>query len=135
MEHRFAGFTLVHIPRAENMVANSVAKAVAQGETLPPDVFYEVPTEPAAGELEDEDEREVLAILEGGCCNYRLVDGVLYKGVISCSTTSTEGSVVPMRPSGLSSARPSDRASTGPLRYLTPRSWCGGVTRANASQR
>lgn len=34
MERHFAGFTLVHIPRAENMAADSLAKAVVQGEAM-----------------------------------------------------------------------------------------------------
>lgn len=47
MERRLQGFTLVHIPRAENAAADALAKAAAQGEALPPEVFYEVITEPA----------------------------------------------------------------------------------------
>lgn len=58
MEHRFQGFTRVHIPKVENMEADSLAKAAAQREGLPPEVFYEILTEPAAGEPKDEDERE-----------------------------------------------------------------------------
>lgn len=42
MEKHFIGFTLRHIPRAENEEADQLAKAAAQSTPLPPDVFYQV---------------------------------------------------------------------------------------------
>lgn len=65
MERRFEGFTLVHISRPENATADVFAKAATQGEDLPLEFFYQVHREPAISELEDDDEREVLAILAG----------------------------------------------------------------------
>lgn len=41
MERRFHGFTLVHIPRVENIAVDALAKAAAQGEALLPEVFYQ----------------------------------------------------------------------------------------------
>lgn len=41
MEKHFAGFTLCHIPRAENAEADELAKAAAQGIPLPSDVFFQ----------------------------------------------------------------------------------------------
>ncbi|XP_072146461.1 uncharacterized protein [Setaria viridis] len=42
MEKHFNGFTVMHILRSENDEADKLAKAVAQNEPIPPDVFYEV---------------------------------------------------------------------------------------------
>ena len=39
MEKHFAGFTLRHIPRNENVEADELAKAAVQRASLPADVF------------------------------------------------------------------------------------------------
>ena len=41
MEKYFRGFTIVHIPRAQNDEADKLAKAAARKQQLPPDVFFE----------------------------------------------------------------------------------------------
>ena len=41
MEKHFRGFTIIHIPRAQNDEADRLAKAVARKQQLPPDVFFE----------------------------------------------------------------------------------------------
>ena len=41
MEKHFRGFTIIHIPRAQNDEAERLAKAVARKQQLPPDVFFE----------------------------------------------------------------------------------------------
>jgi hypothetical protein len=41
MEKYFLGFTVRSFPRAQNKVADELAKAAAQGNSLPPDVFVE----------------------------------------------------------------------------------------------
>jgi len=41
MEKHFKGFTIVHIPHAQNDEADRLAKAVARKQQLPPDVFFE----------------------------------------------------------------------------------------------
>lgn len=53
MEKHFAGFTLKHIPRAENTEADELAKAAAQGSPMPSDVFYQVLSIKAIKEEED----------------------------------------------------------------------------------
>ena len=40
MEKHFGGFTIIHIPRAQNDEADRLAKAVARKQQLPPDVFF-----------------------------------------------------------------------------------------------
>jgi ribonuclease HI len=42
MERHFKGFTVQHIPRNKNNEADTLAKAAANSEPLPPDVIYEV---------------------------------------------------------------------------------------------
>ena len=41
MEKHFKGFTITHIPRAQNDEADRLAKAAARKQQLPPDVFFE----------------------------------------------------------------------------------------------
>ena len=41
MEKHFRGFTIIHIPRAQNDEADRLAKAVARKQQLPPDIFFE----------------------------------------------------------------------------------------------
>jgi len=41
MEKHFRGFTIIHIPRAQNDEADRLAKAAARKQKLPPDVFFE----------------------------------------------------------------------------------------------
>ena len=41
MEKHFRGFTIIHIPRAQNDEADRLAKATARKQQLPPDVFFE----------------------------------------------------------------------------------------------
>ena len=41
MEKHFRGFTIIHIPRAQNDEADRLAKAAARKQQLPPDVFFE----------------------------------------------------------------------------------------------
>ena len=41
MEKHFRGFTIVHIPCAQNDEANRLAKAAARKQQLPPDVLFE----------------------------------------------------------------------------------------------
>jgi ribonuclease HI len=62
MEKHFEGFTLKHIPRSENSEADQLAKAAAQNEALPPDVFYQNLTEKAIRE-EEEKPKTVHAIV------------------------------------------------------------------------
>jgi ribonuclease HI len=47
LERKFKGFTLQHVDRAKNEVADALAKAAAKGEALPSDVFYHVIGTPA----------------------------------------------------------------------------------------
>jgi ribonuclease HI len=47
LERRFQGFTLKHIPRAENADADELVKAAANNLPLPPDTFYQVLHTPA----------------------------------------------------------------------------------------
>jgi hypothetical protein len=42
MEKYFFGFSVKKMPREQNNEADMLAKAAAQKEPLPPDVFYEV---------------------------------------------------------------------------------------------
>jgi hypothetical protein len=53
MEKYFAGFTLCHIPRAENEEVDELAKVAAQSAPLPPDVFFQLLTVKAVKEEED----------------------------------------------------------------------------------
>ena len=41
MEKHFKGFTIIHIPRAQNDEADRLAKAAARKQKHPPDVFFE----------------------------------------------------------------------------------------------
>ena len=41
MEKHFRGFTIIHIPRAQNDEADRLAKATARKQKLPPNVFFE----------------------------------------------------------------------------------------------
>ena len=43
----FLGITTKPIPRSENSEADELAKAAAQGITLPTDIFYEVISQPS----------------------------------------------------------------------------------------
>ena len=47
LERRFQGFTLKHIPRAENVEADELAKAVANNLPIPEGAFYQVLQAPA----------------------------------------------------------------------------------------
>jgi hypothetical protein len=47
LEQRFQGFTLKHIPRAENTEADELAKAAANNLLLPANTFYQVLQVPA----------------------------------------------------------------------------------------
>ena len=47
IEGFFLGITTKPIPRSENSKANELAKATAQGITLPSDVFYGVISQPS----------------------------------------------------------------------------------------
>jgi ribonuclease HI len=47
LEKQFKGFTLQHVDRARNEEADTLAKAAANGETLPSEVFYHVIGTPA----------------------------------------------------------------------------------------
>ena len=49
IEGFFLGITTKPIPRSENNEADKLAKSVAQGITLPLDVFYEVINQPSIG--------------------------------------------------------------------------------------
>ena len=53
MEKHFAGFSVRHIPRAKNIEADKLAKAVAQNLPLPPDVFSQALTINAIKEEEE----------------------------------------------------------------------------------
>lgn len=53
MEKHFTGFSLQHVPRAENMEADELAKAAAQNLTMPPDVFIQTLTIKAIKDEED----------------------------------------------------------------------------------
>lgn len=46
LERKFQGFTVTHIPRAENELTDALAKVVAQGTPLPLEVFYHVAISP-----------------------------------------------------------------------------------------
>jgi ribonuclease HI len=46
MERHFQGFTIEHLPRKRNGEADELAKKVARGEAMPPDVFFEILTAP-----------------------------------------------------------------------------------------
>ena len=41
MEKHFRGFTIIHIPRAQDDEADRLAKAAFKKQQLPPDIFYE----------------------------------------------------------------------------------------------
>lgn len=62
LEQKFQGFTVIHIPRAENEEADALAKAAAQGAALPPEVFYSHTTTPAVQASQSALAREVSAI-------------------------------------------------------------------------
>ena len=47
LERRFQGFTLKHIPRAENTEADELAKAAANNLPIPEGAFYQVLQAPA----------------------------------------------------------------------------------------
>jgi hypothetical protein len=47
MERHFRGFTIEHLPRKHNSEADELAKKAARGETMPPDVFFEILTAPS----------------------------------------------------------------------------------------
>ena len=47
LERRFQGFTLKHIPRAENARADELAKAAANNLSTPEGAFYQVLQVPA----------------------------------------------------------------------------------------
>jgi ribonuclease HI len=47
LERQFKGFTLQHIERNKNEEADTLAKAAAQGEPLPSDVFFHTIGTPA----------------------------------------------------------------------------------------
>lgn len=61
MEKHFSGFTLRHIPRAENAEADELAKAAAQSQPLPLDVFFQTLSGKAVKE-EEEHPHAILAI-------------------------------------------------------------------------
>ncbi|XP_072151766.1 uncharacterized protein [Setaria viridis] len=107
MEKHFRGFTVKHIPRSENDEADRLAKAEAQNEPIPPDVFYEVIETPSTkeaasksmnaiqsfdwrveimtyirGYFEPHDEVELIR-LKQKARGYAIIDGELYKARIS----------------------------------------------------
>jgi hypothetical protein len=47
MERHFWGFTIEHLLRKNNSEADELAKKVARGEAMPPDVFFEILTAPS----------------------------------------------------------------------------------------
>jgi ribonuclease HI len=59
MEKHFNGFTVEHIPRAQNSEADNLAKAAARKQTLPQDVFYEEITTPS---IRQKKEKQINAI-------------------------------------------------------------------------
>lgn len=52
MEDSFEGFFIKNIPKSDNEHADMLAKFVAQGMPLPPDVFFEVLKAPSVDLLE-----------------------------------------------------------------------------------
>ena len=50
MEKHFKGYSVQHIPRNENNKSDKLAKAAAQKQPMPPDVFYEIITTPSTKE-------------------------------------------------------------------------------------
>jgi ribonuclease HI len=47
MEKHFKGYSVHHIPRNDNNEADKLAKAAAQNQAMPPDVFFEIIKEPS----------------------------------------------------------------------------------------
>ena len=47
MEKHFKGYSVHHIPRNDNNEADKLAKAAAQNQAMPPDVFFEIIREPS----------------------------------------------------------------------------------------
>ena len=109
LERRFRGFTLQHIPRAENCEADELAKAAANNLSLPGGTFYQVLSTPATESLpkafrsvlltEGEDWRQAIVDslngktameveatmrrMEARARNYTIIDENLYKrGVV-----------------------------------------------------
>lgn len=107
MEKHSRGITVQNIPRNENDDADKIAKAAAQKDHIPPDVFYEVITSPSIscvatksinaiqrfnwrtdiiafirGHFEPQDEAQ-LTRLKQRSRGYALIEGQLYKAGIS----------------------------------------------------
>jgi ribonuclease HI len=111
MEKYFLRFTVCYFPRTQNKIADELAKAVAQGNPLPPDVFFETLTHGSINCAEEptkfvtaitsEDWREaVMAYLRGHFVpedekeemrmalrarNYSIVNEDLYRGGVLLS--------------------------------------------------
>jgi hypothetical protein len=105
LERRFQGFTLKHIPRAENAEADELVKAAANNLPIPEGAFYQilhVPTTQAIAKAfktvlvtESEDWRQLITDylnnvhhsedeastvrMAAKARSYTLVDGILYK--------------------------------------------------------
>jgi hypothetical protein len=47
MEKNFKGYSVHHIPRNDNNEVDKLAKAVAQNQAMPLDVFFEIIKEPS----------------------------------------------------------------------------------------
>jgi hypothetical protein len=47
MEKHFKGYSVHHIPRNENNEEDKLAKAAAQNQAMPPDMFFKIIKEPS----------------------------------------------------------------------------------------
>jgi hypothetical protein len=74
MEKHFKGYSVHHIPRNDKNEADKLAKATAQNQAMPPDVFFEIVKEPSikdskpktVNNIETHDWRaEIMAYLRG----------------------------------------------------------------------
>jgi hypothetical protein len=107
MKKHFKGYTVQHISRNDNNGADMLAKAAAQKQAMPPDVFFEIIREPSIKEpkprivsnIESHDWRaKIMAYLRGhyepqdeleekrlrqSARGYTVVDGELYKSGVT----------------------------------------------------